>query len=394
MPELAEVERSRRLLQRFLAGRVLTRVQAEKDDKVIANLSQRKFVKAFKGASVVHVHRKGKHIIVETAGKVPNLYFHQGMTGAFSARNPDGELEEQLHYKDFKVDASQWPPRFHKVVLTTDAGAQIAFTNSRRFGKVLALENLFDDPKFAKLGPDPFLDMPAADVVAGWLLARKAPVKGVLLDQGFLAGIGNWIADEVLYQARVHPSTRGCNLKPPQISRIIESITYVVHEACKANANHDLFPAFWLFHHRWANKKSGTKDFFGNTITFTTVAGRTAGWVGKFQSLTKSGGAKVKSLFRTQAKPLTRGEFLRLQSPNCSTAEQLPGRVKQEKESASRAKTAPERKPRQARKRKTPLTTQRGAAKQEVAEPPHSVSKRRRSPRQQRRGRAAKGAAR
>ena len=67
--------------------------------------------------------------------------------------------------QDFKVDETAWPPKFFKCVICTSDGDEVAFTNTRRFGRVLAVDNrLFEAPRFAKLGPDPFVDMPPVEV--------------------------------------------------------------------------------------------------------------------------------------------------------------------------------------------------------------------------------------
>lgn len=230
MPELAEVERSRRLLDSVLVGKTVTSVTTPTEDEtVFGNIKPRAFAKMLIGKRIACVVRRGKHIIVETEGNEHNnAYFHQGMTGDFLARSPNGTILEHHVYKEFNVDHAAWPPKFSKCIINLSTGESVAYTNVRRFGRILSLKGLFDDnPKFKKLGPDPFAAMPEKALLVARMQKRKGPIKGILLDQHFLAGIGNWIADEVLYQARVQPTTTGHQLSDDAAGRIVDCVTYV-----------------------------------------------------------------------------------------------------------------------------------------------------------------------
>ena len=231
MPELPEVERSRRLLERTLVGKKIVSVHAEDDDKVFANMAPKKFAAHFRGKTVVAVHRKGKHLIVEVKGRGPNVYFHQGMTGDFSAirrhRNGAGDsvvkIEEPLLFQSFKVDTTQWPPRFTKCTLTTSDGAEVAFTNSRRFGRIRAVDSLFDDDaRFAKLGPDAFHQRPTATELAAMFAKRKAPIKAVLLDQ-----VGRWVSGWVR-----------CKKREERNNGIYLRFDFELHVLCSVQAKH------------------------------------------------------------------------------------------------------------------------------------------------------------
>ena len=99
MPELAEVECSRRLLERLLSGRVVEKLRVDDDEKVFGNVAPKQFAKEFKGKKVLRVLRKGKHLIVEVDGPGRNMYFHQGMTGAFCVKRSSGVREAALKFK-------------------------------------------------------------------------------------------------------------------------------------------------------------------------------------------------------------------------------------------------------------------------------------------------------
>jgi len=116
-------------------------------------------------------------------------------------------------------------------------------------------------------------------------------LKALLLDQTFCAGIGNWIADEILYQSHLHPRKRLNTLNNEQLKILYTNIDYVIKTAVDAGSSHK-FPPEWLFHFRWTNKRE-TKDFYKLTIQFDTVGGRTSAYVPKRQTLSGDEQQKV-----------------------------------------------------------------------------------------------------
>jgi len=120
------------------------------------------------------------------------------------------------------------------------------------------------------------------------------------MDQKIIAGIGNWMADEILYRARVHPETRANELNEEQLAAIRSRVEEVVRVACDANSDHDLFPSDWLFHHRWG-KQDGAK-VNGDAIKFIEIGGRTTAYVPKLQLKTGGGSMLNKSSRSVAAK--------------------------------------------------------------------------------------------
>jgi formamidopyrimidine-DNA glycosylase len=100
----------------------------------------------------------------------------------------------------------------------------------------------------------------------------------VLLDQGFLAGVGNWIADEVLYQARLDPRRISSELTVSEIQRLRTKIRSVIRKAVAVDADSSRFPRTWLFHRRWG-KDPEAHTIRGEKIRHTTIGGRTTAWV-------------------------------------------------------------------------------------------------------------------
>jgi formamidopyrimidine-DNA glycosylase len=103
-------------------------------------------------------------------------------------------------------------------------------------------------------------------------------MKAVLLDQSFAAGVGNWIADEVLYQARIDPRRLGRSLSDAEGRRLRATLRSVLRTAVRARADSDRFPRTWLFHHRWGRNAEAVTAR-GEKIRHLTIGGRTTAWV-------------------------------------------------------------------------------------------------------------------
>jgi formamidopyrimidine-DNA glycosylase len=264
MPELPEVERARRQVEAALAGQVIVEVAVVPDRIVFAGVSAAKFAAALRGRRVLKVHRKGKQLWMQLDER-PWPLFHFGMTGSF-------ELYRSLEDR----------PRFWKVELLMDDGVRLAMPDARRFGRIRLQHEPEHEAPLIHLGADPLLDPPTLAELAEMLRRRQAPIKAVLLDQGLFAGVGNWIADEVLYQARIRPDRPASSLRPAEVRLLRARLVSVVRRAVAVDADSDRFPRTWLFHHRWG-KNALAQTSRGEKIVHHTIGGRTTAWVPKRQ---------------------------------------------------------------------------------------------------------------
>ncbi len=260
MPELPEVEHGRSIAERTLTGRRIVSVAAADDRIVYTGISPRRFAAAVRGCTVIAVHRRGKHLWLRL-DQPPHPVLHFGMTGAFS-------VYRQRHDR----------PKFWKLELTTDAGDRLCMTNKRRLGRIGLKRDPPNEPPISRLGFDPLLDLPRSAVIATRLQRRRAPIKAVLLDQAVFAGVGNWIADEVLYQAAIAPHRPACELDKGEVAKLRTRLRTVIRKAVEVDADKSRFPTNWLFHHRWRRQKGATTRR-GEPIVHETIAGRTAAWV-------------------------------------------------------------------------------------------------------------------
>ena len=191
------------------------------------------------------------------------------------------------YYKAMKdSEYEEWPPKFWKFHLTTEGKTpiEVAFTDARRFGRVRLVDCPGDQiRKFSPLvenGPDPVVDKDVftEDYLRTKMTSKHVPIKALLLDQAMISGIGNWVADETLYQAKVHPEQYCDTFDGAEIKRIYESICYVCDLAVEKLGDSDQFPDHWLFNHRWGkgSKGSATSLPNGEKLAFITVGGRTS----------------------------------------------------------------------------------------------------------------------
>jgi len=279
MPELPEVEAARRLLTRAAVGRRIVAARVVPDPIVFQGVSPVRIRRALVGRRVVAAHRHGKHLWLELDQR-PWPCFHFGMSGGIEVR---GRQRQRLMVEGRRAREEPWPPRFLKLHLTLDDGGEVVFRDARRLGRVRLRHDPAAEPPISLLGFDALHDVPSVGRLAELFAARSAPVKAVLLDQSFSAGVGNWIADEVLYQARIDPRRRTDTLTRAEVVRIRSRLRSVIATAVRAGADSDRFPRKWLFHTRWSKRLQRPVTVRGERIRYLTVGGRTTAWVAEVQ---------------------------------------------------------------------------------------------------------------
>lgn len=225
---------------------------------------------------------------------------------------------------------AEWPPKFTKfeLVFEDQTGTRtldLAFSDPRRLGRVRFL----DDPKVATdegllesapldvLGPDYSKSpVPPANYeftvgdpdpdhhgrprllledFRSLIFRKKKPIKLLLLDQDQFAGIGNWVGDEILYNARIHPGeVLSLKIEDPKsdvIKRLYDLIIYVMEYSVKVEGDAHKFPENWLMLYRWSKgRKTRKKTVEGYTVDFETIGGRTSCFVPEVQKRIRGDG--------------------------------------------------------------------------------------------------------
>ncbi|VAH24554.1 unnamed protein product [Triticum turgidum subsp. durum] len=168
-------------------------------------------------------------------------------------------------------------------LLQLDDGLEFSFTDKRRFAKIRLLDNPEAVPPISELGPDALCEPMQLDDFVQSFGRKNAPIKALLLDQSFMSGIGNWMADEVLYQARIHPMQTSSKISKEKCKALHRCIKEVIEKSVEVGADSNEFPENWIFHSR--EKKPGKAFVDGKKIDFVTVGGRTSAYVPELQML-------------------------------------------------------------------------------------------------------------
>jgi formamidopyrimidine-DNA glycosylase len=171
---------------------------------------------------------------------------------------------------------------FCRLRIVADDGTEVAITDPRRFGRLRLARDPLREPPISKLGFDPLEKFPASRELLELLRRRRAPIKAVLLDQGVFAGVGNWMADEILYHAGISPWRLGSSLSAPEVARLRAKLLMVCRKAVAVDADYERYPRSWLFHHRWGKDKDA-QTWRKQRIIHETIGGRTTAWVPKAQ---------------------------------------------------------------------------------------------------------------
>lgn len=265
MPELPEVEAARSLAEKHCTGHTIVSASVADDDKVIDGIAPRDLEAALKGRTIQEACRKGKQMWLDLGKDSPALMLHFGMTGMLVVQGVDA-----AKYVNAKqVDKAVWPPKYCKIELELSDGAKVAFCDSRRFARARFQEDPLKNPPVSLLGYDILTDRPSAEQLKQALGKRKSAIKSVIMDQAVLAGVGNWVADEVLHTARIHPNERACDLSPEQTEALRAALLEVAQASVEVNADAERFPDDWLFAHRWKPKTAPAR------LKFLTIGGRT-----------------------------------------------------------------------------------------------------------------------
>lgn len=209
MPELPEVETFARGLHPLLADRTI--VAAAVDwPRTVALPSVDEFEARIVGQRICSVGRRGKYLILQLHRDY--LLIHLKMSGRLQIK-PGGTL----------------PDRHTRFRLELDNHQQLRFQDPRKFGRAY----LTSDPKqvTATLGPEPLADDFSREDFCRLLAGRTGRLKSLLLNQTFLAGLGNIYADEALFMARLHPLRPADSLLPEEQARLYESIRFVLNSA-------------------------------------------------------------------------------------------------------------------------------------------------------------------
>jgi len=248
MPELPEVETFKRYLDRTSLKQVIKDVRVI--DNRILDTEEKKLSKFLKAKRFESSIRHGKYLLVYINPQY--LVMHFGMSG-------------DLEYYDDKEE----PPKFSKVIFQFNNGFNLAYISIRMFGKVSVFNSIEEFIENKKLGLDAYKMALEEFQVA--VQRRKAMAKNALLNQSFIAGVGNIYSDEILFRTKIHPKTKINTLSEGKVKELYTNIKDVLEYGIKKKGDLSTYPKEFLIPHR---NKEGKCPTCNNDITRFEISGR------------------------------------------------------------------------------------------------------------------------
>lgn len=218
MPELPEVESVRKGLNQMIVGEKIASVEVGWDN-IIESPTVPLFKKRLEGQTIEKVERRGKFLLFYLTSSV--LISHLRMEGKYQFVLPSYGEEDATENKHTHV------------IFYMESGYQLRYLDVRKFGRMSLVEKgkEFEHKSLAKLGPEPTVEDFKLKEMQEFLTRRTKAIKGVLLDQDLVVGIGNIYADEILYQAQIHPEQSAKTLTEKEEKLLHESIIQILAQA-------------------------------------------------------------------------------------------------------------------------------------------------------------------
>ena len=218
MPELPEVETIRRDLEKEAVGKRVKSVEVTGMRSIRRHPNKKHFIGKLEGQKIGSVDRRGKYLLFKI-GDEDLLVAHLGMSGQLLRTANKDPLAKHTH-----------------VVITFTQHGQLRYVDPRTFGElfVTPIETLAEDvPELAELGFDPVEDVMSWTHFGEMLLSKKVKLKALLMDQKFVAGIGNIYSDEILHAAGLRYDRSSDSLSTQEVRRLYRAIGEVLHDAIK-----------------------------------------------------------------------------------------------------------------------------------------------------------------
>jgi len=267
MPEFAEVEFFRKRWAQAAAGQRIKSVQLHPAAKIFRGTRPVAIQRALTGAKYLSSEAQAKQMLFRFSGGAW-VGVHLGMSG------------------ELRAEAAGYTPLKHDHLVLKTAQVSLVFSDPRMFGRVQFHHGPAAPAWWTKIAPPILSAAFTVDAVAGFLQRRgRAPIKAVLLMQERFPGIGNWMADEILWRASIHPRRRAGTLKPAEIQALWKECRRVCRLALATIAGRGNYlppdlnahiPQTWLFWHRWED--GGRDPRTGTPLARAEIGGRTTCW--------------------------------------------------------------------------------------------------------------------
>ena len=261
MPELPEVNTVRKGFAKVALHDRITKVDVH-DDKILRNVTVAGFKKALTGQMFIDTYRQGKYFF----GKLDSakyILFHLGMTGDLVYyHSPDDQ------------------PKYERFNIQLKSGLILGYDDLRKFSDIRVIENLETYLAEINLGPDALLI--SRQDFKNLYLGKKTPLKSILMNQKLVAGVGNLYADEICFQAKIHPGSTAGALSGKQLNLLYKLMQSILQYACDQDAYYKVYPDNWF----WEWRSDEGRQIKGKgKVAKSTIAGRTTYFVEGYQKL-------------------------------------------------------------------------------------------------------------
>jgi len=248
MPELPEVETFKLYLDNTSLKQFIANVKVT-DDRIL-NTDGDHLKQSLEGKKFESSTRHGKYLLVYLNPQY--LVMHFGMSG-------------DLKYYDAKNE----PPKFSKVIFHFNNGFNLAYVSVRMFGKVSVANSVEEFIELKKLGPDAY--KMTLEEFQKAVQRRSAIAKNALMNQSFIAGVGNIYSDEILFRTKIHPKTNINTLSEGTVKELYANIKDVLEFGIKKKGDLSTYPNEFLIPHR---KKEEKRPICNSAITRFEISGR------------------------------------------------------------------------------------------------------------------------
>ncbi|MFP3915168.1 MAG: Fpg/Nei family DNA glycosylase [Actinomycetota bacterium] len=229
MPELPDVEILRRYLQATSLQRRIEGVFLR--EQLVEGTSPQTIRRNLQDSALDYTRRHGKHLFAH-ASHGGWLRLHFGMTGTLQAYSTGSQ------------------PEHTELRLDLEDGTHLAYVCTRKLGAISWVGDIDDFLEDHRLGPDPLVDPPEEARFMEMIRSHRGTIKGLLMNQERLAGLGNVYVDEILFQAGIHPRSEASALTEDDAAGVWEATGSVIEGAIERKADPERLPRDWLLPHR------------------------------------------------------------------------------------------------------------------------------------------------
>ena len=217
MPELPEVEVVKKSLEEKLKNLTIKRVFIN-NNKLRYKINNKEFHK-IKGHRIISIKRRAKYLLINLNQNL-TILAHLGMTGKFFVVDNNNNKKKTSFYYSDKKDES----KHDHIILFFNKGFKLIYNDVRKFGflKILKSKDIFKSKHLKFLGPEPLTQKLNLKYIIKYLFRKKTPIKSLLMDQKFIAGLGNIYCNEILFLCKINPRRTANNIKKKELNKIIK----------------------------------------------------------------------------------------------------------------------------------------------------------------------------